>query len=120
MARAEHRILLDSLCPHPDLGWLTTYRILRLASQPGSIERRAAAELRRAITSLTEDPNGPTGCRYIYYFFNMLNMPDSAAQAHLCYLAARNYIRQDPRTLLESHLTPTRTFHPEICIPAEN
>lgn len=119
MARANHRILLDSLCPHPDLGWLTTYRIIRLASDPGSPERRACKHLRSAITSLTEDPNGPTGCRHIRNFFTALGMTAEATQANLCYLAALHYIHQDPRTL-ESHLTPTRTFHPEICIPAEN
>jgi hypothetical protein len=113
--RANHRIELDNLCPHPDLGWLTTYRILRACSQPGSIERKAAKQLRLAIASLIEDPNGPTGCLHIAKFFNILGMTDKQQAALTCYADAIRHMRLP---MPEVHTTRTPTYHPEFCVPS--
>lgn len=124
MARAEFRNVLDSLCPVPELGWLTLGRILKL-SYPKAHDLHIAGDfIIRAYRSFSIDPNGPVGARFMMHAMLHLANYDpiefnklTVATTNGCYDAAR-HLASLPHP--ELHTTKTRTFHPEICIPPEN
>ena len=124
MARAEFRTALDSLCPVPELGWLTFGRILKL-SYPKAHDLHIAGDfIIRAYRSFSIDPSGPVGARFMMHAMQHLanydpleftkGMLDSTAH---CYYTAR-FMASLPHP--ELHTTKTRTFHPEICVPSEH
>jgi hypothetical protein len=116
MARAEWRDDLDALCPYPDLGWVTFYKLTREWLR-NTKHRSAVTDLRRAMAAMAVDPNGPTSPLHICRFFAALKDEPNAMAAFSIYHRALATIRTPmPRI----HNTKTRTYSPEICVPPEN
>lgn len=119
MARAEFRNVLDSLCPVPELGWLTFGRILKLSYNKTNDLHIAGDFIIRAYRSFSIDPSGPVGARFMMHAMQHLANCDpiefnkfTVATTNGCYYSALHLARLPHPEL---HTTKTRTFHPEIC-----
>ena len=119
MPRAEFRKALDSLCPAPELGWLTFGRILRL-SYPKTHDLHIAGDfIIRAYRSFSIDPSGPVGARFMLHALQHLaNHNPLEFNERVLTTARGSYYAAVHLASLphpELHTTKTRTFHPEIC-----